>query len=377
MRGIGSILRIFDSLSGIEPAEWDRLSCGQPFLNHAFLSALEDSGCVSERTGWVPCFPTLWEGDDLVGAMPLYLKKHSMGEYVFDWAWAEAYHRHGLEYYPKLVSAVPFTPVPGPRLLASSPENRARLVAAALDLARDVGASGLHCLFPEEAQATEMASNGMMLRRGIQFHWRNSDYADFEDYLSAMSHDKRKKIRQERRKARDAGITFERKTGSEITEREWHFFESCYRNTYREHLSTPYLNLDFFMRIAEAMPENLLMVVASREGRAIAAALDLFDEKRLYGRYWGAIEQHSGLHFETCYYQGLEFCIERKIEVFEGGAQGAHKLARGFMPVQTWSAHWLAHPEFSRAVDDFLERESQGIAMHMAELEEAAPFRRV
>ena len=369
------MLRILDSLSGVEPEKWDTLSGGQPFLSHAFFTALADSGCASPRTGWIPCFPSLWEGDDLVGAMPLYLKRHSWGEYVFDWAWAEAYHRRGLDYYPKLVSSVPFTPVSGPRLLASKPEDRSRLLIAALDLSAEIGASGLHCLFPGASEAAEMASQGMMLRTGMQFHWQNKGYADFKDYLSTMSHDKRKKIRQERRRIGEAGISLERKTGRDIGESDWVFFDSCYRNTYSEHRSSPYLNLDFFLKMGETLADNLLMVIAYREGRAIASALDLFDGKRLYGRYWGAMERHSGLHFETCYYQGIEFCIERDIAAFEGGAQGAHKLARGFMPVQTWSAHWLAHPDFSRAVGAFLDKESTGMAQHIAELEEAGPFR--
>ncbi len=370
------MLRILDNISAIDAAKWDALSGNQPFLRHAFLSSLEAAGCVSEETGWITCFPTLWEEDELVGAMPLYLKRHSWGEYVFDWAWADAYRRHGFEYYPKLVSAIPFTPVPGLRLLAGKPDDRAKLLSAAFSLAEEMGASGLHCLFPDDSQAEEISSYGMTLRSGIQFHWRNEGYADFEDYLAAMNHEKRKKVRQERRKVFDAGISFARKTGEAITEEDWHFFESCYRNTYREHHSSPYLNLEFFLKMGEAMPENLLLVIAYRAGKPIASALDLFDENRLYGRYWGAMEPHSGLHFETCYYQGLEFCIERKIHVFEGGAQGAHKLARGFMPVRTWSAHWLAHPAFSRAVDEFLGEEAKGMAMHMAELEESAPFRR-
>lgn len=369
-------IRILESIGEITSAEWEAIAGGQPPLRHAFLGALEDAGCVSRDTGWIPLFPTLWREEKLVGAMPLYLKQHSWGEYVFDWAWADAYRRHGLAYYPKLACCVPFTPVPGPRLLAANPDDRAMLLGAALELASKVGASSLHCLFPEEPGAAEMAGQGMMIRRGIQFHWENRGYADFEDYLCAMNHDKRKRIRQERRKVRDAGISFERKVGRAITEGDWAFFESCYRNTYRAHHSSPYLNLDFFLRIGTGMPENLLMVLAFREGRAIASALNFFDKDRLYGRYWGALEQFPGLHFETCYYQGLEFCIERKLSVFEGGAQGEHKLARGFLPVKTWSAHWLAHAGFSRAVDEFLALESEGISMHLSELNEAAPFRR-
>lgn len=369
------MLRILDSLSGIEPEKWDALSGGQPFLSHAFFTALEESGCASPGRGWIPCFPTLWEEGELVGAMPLYVKSHSWGEYVFDWSWADAYHRQGLDYYPKLVSSVPFTPVAGPRLLAPRPEDRSRLLMAAMDLTSEIGASGLHCLFPKASDAREMAALGMMLRSGIQFHWQNRGYAGFEDYLSTMSRDKRRKIMQERRRIREAGIGFERKTGEEIGEKDWVFFESCYRNTYEAHRSEPYLNLDFFLKMGEALSRNMLMVIAYRAGRAIASALDLLDGERLYGRYWGALERHSGLHFETCYYQGLEYCIEHNVAAFEGGAQGAHKLARGFMPVQTWSAHWLAHPDLSRAVGAFLDSESMAVKMDMMALEESTPFR--
>lgn len=369
-------LRIIDALSEIDCTAWDALVGAQPFLKYAYLRALQDTGCATDKTGWSPCFPTLWDKDELIGAMPLYLKQHSWGEYVFDWAWAEAYQRHGIRYYPKLVCAVPFTPVAGQRLLATTGENRMKLLAAAHELARNLGVSSLHCLFPGEDEAREMQGLGMMLRSGIQFHWKNCGYADFEDYLADMSHDKRKKIRQERRKTREVGITFRRDIGRHINESQWEFFESCYRNTYIEHRSTPYLNLDFFLRLGAVLPDNILLVTAYRAGKPIAAAFNMFDGNRLYGRYWGSREYLPGLHFETCYYQALEFCIERNISVFEGGAQGGHKLARGFLPSTTWSAHWLAHPGFARAVDEFLEVESRGIAQHLDELNESSPFKR-
>lgn len=369
-------VRILDSLSGIDPAAWDALAGGQPFLRHAYLLAMQEAGCTSDETGWSPRFPSLWQAGTLVGAMPLYLKQHSWGEYVFDWAWADAYHRHGLRYYPKLVCAVPFTPVAGPRLLSATAAGRARLLSAAFDLASELGASGLHCLFQNEAEAREMHGQGMMLRSGLQFHWQNRGYADFEAYLAEMNHEKRKKIRQERRRVRESGISFSRDLGKDVTESQWAFFASCYRNTYIEHRSTPYLNLDFFLRMGAELPDNILLITAHREGRPIASALNLFDASRLYGRYWGALEYSPGLHFETCYYQALEFCIEKNIGVFEGGAQGGHKLARGFLPTPTWSAHWLAHPEFSRAVDEFLAIESRGISQNLDELNEASPFKR-
>lgn len=366
---------VVSSLAEIDPQDWNRLAGDDPFLRHEFLSALHDTGCASAQTGWTPQFLLLRERGALAGAMPLYLKTHSYGEYVFDWAWADAYHRHGLEYYPKLLSAIPFTPVAGRRVLAGNPQDEERLIGAALRLARELEVSSLHCLFPTSQQAQRMAQRAMMLRRTVQFHWCNRDYGDFEQFLSDMNHDKRKKIRQERRKVRDAGIRYRRVEGAAIGADDWAFFTRCYRQTYREHHSTPYLNLDFFQRIGRAMPGNLLLVIAERENRPIAASFNVHNGKRLFGRYWGALEHHSGLHFETCYYQVIEYCIARGIAVFEGGARGEHKLSRGLQPVETLSAHWLAHPEFRTAVGKFLARESSGVTDYMDELNERGPFK--
>ncbi len=271
---------------------------------------------------------------------------------------------------------MPFSPVTGPRLLAASPEVRRVLLRAALDLAKESGVSSLHCLFPEEEEAREMEREGMMVRRGVQFHWQNPGYGDFDAYLAAMSHDKRKRIKQERRKVRDAGLTFERVVGADITAAQWEFFMACYIHTHRQYNSPQALNLDFFLRIGAAMPERLLLVIASREGRPVASALNFFNGHALYGRSWGALEYHPGLHFETCYYQAIEFCIERRIATFEGGAQGEHKLARGFLPVTTWSAHWVAHGGLSQAVERFLEREAGGMGDYVDELNESSPFKR-
>lgn len=369
-------LKIAASLSELKPAEWNRLAGEDPILRHEFLSALHESGCATPETGWTPQFLLVREHGQLAGAAPLYLKTHSYGEYVFDWAWADAYYRHGVHYYPKLLSAVPFTPVSGARMLASTDAMRLRLIDAALGLARDIGVSSLHCLFPPPAEAALMAARGMMLRQGVQFHWSNRGYADFEGFLAQLNHDKRKKIRQERRRVRDAGIRFEWREGSGISGSDWRFFVRCYNRTYREHHSTPYLNLEFFERIGRTMPENLLMVVALRENRPIAASFNMHNGKRLFGRYWGAIEYHPALHFEVCYYQVIEYCIARGITAFEGGAQGAHKIARGLLPVETRSAHWLAHPQFSAAVGEFLGRECRGMAYHIDELTERSPFKR-
>jgi predicted N-acyltransferase len=364
---------VVEDLATIPAAQWNALAGGVPFLRHEFLTALHETGCASARTGWAPRFLTVWDGDRLAGAAPLYLKSHSYGEYVFDWAWADAYERSGLAYYPKLVCAVPFSPVTGPRLLAADAAARQRLVAAALELAR--GVSSLHVLFPTAEEAHELERAGLMLRRSVQFHWSNPGYRDFDDFLSTLTHDKRKKIKQERRRVREAGVSLVRKVGGEITEEDWRFFTRCYNHTYRAHMSSPYLNLAFFSRLGRALPENLLLVVAERAGRPIAAALDVFTPAALYGRYWGCVEQVSALHFEACYYQGIEFCIERGIAAFEGGAQGEHKLARGFLPQQTWSAHWLRHPQFADAVERFLAREAAGVGRYIDELREHAPFR--
>jgi predicted N-acyltransferase len=367
-------LRVLDTLAGVAPEEWNALAGNHPFLRHEFLHALHQSGCASERTGWVPQYISLWRDGRLAGAMPLYLKSHSRGEYVFDWAWADAYYRHGLEYYPKLVCAVPFSPVTGPRLLAPARDTRVRLAKAALELAKST--SSLHVLFPAAGEAEEFEARGMLLRHGVQFHWRNEDYRSFDDFLARLSHDKRKKIKQERRKLRDADLVLTRLSGSDIREEHWRFFTRCYNGTYRAHHSTPYLNHAFFARLGEVMPENLLLVLAELDGNPVASALNVFGGGVLYGRYWGSIGYVPNLHFETCYYQAIEFCIERGIAVFEGGAQGEHKLSRGFSPVQTASAHWLKHPGFSDAIEKFLDRESAGVERYIDELTDRSPFRK-
>lgn len=377
-------VRVLDDLSGVDAADWNRLARGHPLLSHEFFHALHQTGCAAAASGWLPQFLTLWSqgtpaGADgsatsrLRAAMPLYLKSHSYGEYVFDWAWAEAYQDHGLTYYPKLLAAIPFSPVSGARLLATSDADRSALVRAALALAQNT--SSLHVLFPQPAEAALMQSAGMMLRTGVQFHWSNPGYGSFDDFLACLSHDKRKKIKQERRKVRDAGVRFRRLRGGDITEADWALFVRCYDGTYRAHRSTPYLNLEFFQRLGQTMPRNVLLIVAELAGKPVASALNLYSRETLYGRYWGALEYLPCLHFETCYYQALEFCIEEQIRVFEGGAQGEHKLARGFLPVKTLSAHWLAHSEFSDAVERFLEREHRGMENYVDELNEHSPFK--
>jgi len=366
---------VAESLARIPVGEWNHLAGGDPFLSHEFLSALHETGCAAGATGWHPQYLLLRSGAALAGAMPLYLKEHSYGEYVFDWAWADAYHRHGIAYYPKLLSAIPFTPVTGARLLAATDTDRDRLIRGALELARKLGVSSLHCLFPTAAEARRLCKQGMMPRTTVQFHWTNHDYANFDAFLASFSHDKRKKVKQERRKTADAGIRFRWLEGDEIREQDWAFFHRCYRQTYREHRSTPYLNLEFFCRIGAALPRHLVLILAERDDAPIAAALNVRSGSRLCGRHWGALQHHPALHFETCYYQGIEYCIARGIATFEGGSRGEHKLARGLLPVETCSAHWLAHPEFAAAVDQFLARETHGMKQYVDEMTDRSPFR--
>ncbi len=368
--------RLLESLDAVPAAQWDALAGDNPTLAHAFLDCLHRSGCAAPRTGWAPRFPTLWEGERLVAAAPLYVKTHSYGEYVFDWAWADAHERHGLAYYPKLLCAVPFTPATGPRILAANETVRAELATAIFDLARRSDASSAHVLFPEEADAALLRDAGWLERTGVQFHWNNPGYASFEDFLALLSHDKRKKIRQERRKVTEAGVALRRVGGRDATGADWDFFTACYQRTYRAHRSTPYLNREFFGMLGERMPDHTLLVIAEREGTPVAAALNLHSSSALYGRYWGATEYVPGLHFEACFYQAMEFCIERRIPLFEGGAQGEHKHARGFLPSVTRSFHWLAHPAFYRAIDDYLEREGAHVTAYVDELNERSPFRK-
>lgn len=377
--------RIVSVLSEIGPDKWDALVQAQadanPFLSYAFLNALHESGCASAKSGWQPQFLTIWrarsdaDAGELVAALPLYVKSHSYGEYVFDWAWADAYERNGLQYYPKLLSAIPFTPVTGSRLLASDAEAMTALIAALGTVQESNTFSSTHILYPPQAQADILREVGFMLRTGVQFHWINAGYRNFDEFLDTLERKKRKNIRAERRKVHDAGVTFRHIRGQEASDEDWIFFKRCYDHTYAAHHSTPYLNLDFFQRIGATMPQNILLIMAEQNGQAIASSLLVHDEHTVYGRYWGALKQLDCLHFETAYYQPLEFCIANQIACFEGGAQGEHKMSRGFLPQKTWSAHWLAHAAFSDAIEEFLKRESGGIESYIDELNERNPFK--
>ncbi|MHB1249541.1 MAG: GNAT family N-acetyltransferase, partial [Polaromonas sp.] len=365
---------------------------GNPFMRHEYLAALHRSGSAIPATGWTPRFVTLWQGDTLAGACALYLKDHSYGEYVFDHAWASAYRQHGLHYYPKAVIAVPFTPVSGARLLARNAAERTLLVKALVLWCAEEKLSSLHLLFGSKDDVAACEEAGLMLRHTVQFHWTvpPSGYRDFDDFLMSLSHEKRKKISQERRKVVEAGVSFRWSLGPDISSADWDFFYQCYERTYFEHGNAPYLSRDFFQRMQGTMPENWLLFVAERNGAAIATSLiavsarpsrakDQFDStneiKTAYGRYWGALERVDCLHFEACYYQPLQWCIEHGYHRFEGGAQGEHKMARALLPVKTTSAHWLAHPAFADAVERYLAREGEGIEHYMAELERRNPFR--
>ena len=388
------LVRVFDDPAGIDAAAWDSLANAQsltsPFMRHAYLCALHASASAVSITGWTPHFLTLWHGDELHAACATYLKSHSYGEYVFDWAWADAYRQHGLRYYPKALAAVPFTPVPGARLMARNADARQALLQALLADCRQAGLSSLHLLFLSDVDAAACEQAGLLLRHGVQFHFVNPGYADFDAFLASLSQDKRKKIRQERRKVAEAGVTFRWAKGNDITRADWKFFYRCYERTYMEHGNAPYLTPDFFRRIADTMPDNWLLFVAERDGRSIACSLIALQQPAAdhlagiteaavqpvaYGRYWGALERVDCLHFEACYYQPLAWCIEHGIGRFEGGAQGEHKMARALMPTRTTSAHWIAQPAFESAIEQFLAREGAGVANYLDELRERTPFR--
>lgn len=418
------VIRVLNSPLDIQKHAWNDLLAAQspdgvlnPFMRHEYLAALHESGSAAPKTGWTPRFVTLWEGDTLVAACALYLKTHSYGEYVFDHAWANAYQQHGLAYYPKALVAAPFTPVPGARLLARTPAERVLLVQALIAWCTDEQLSSLHLLFVADDDVTACQGAGLMLRHTVQFHWTNrapvaqpgltpdekpsglARLGSFDDFLMSLSQEKRKKIRQERRKVQDAGITFRWSRGESITADDWDFFYRCYERTYYEHGNAPYLSRDFFKRMQETMPENWLLFIAEHtaangEKQAVATSLiavsavntgttGLNDTKNTlqaprltaYGRYWGALARVDCLHFEACYYQPLAWCIAHGFDTFEGGAQGEHKMARALLPVKTTSVHWLAHPAFADAIERFLEREGSGIENYVEDLERRSPFK--
>lgn len=369
------------SVDACDQANWNRLNrTGYPFLRHEFLAALEHSGSVGGDSGWEPRHLIVREAGELLAVAPLYLKHHSYGEYVFDWSWADAYHRHGRHYYPKLVTAVPFTPATGPRLLSAralSPDELATLVDAVQGLAAREGASGWHVLFPEPDLHDALLSSSMVSRSAAQFHWFNQGYGDFDDFLSTFSSRKRKALRKERRRVETQGVELVMLDGRELGASLWEQFHLFYQLTYAKRSGHGgYLKRGFFEEIAETMPESVAMALARADGEWIAGALNFIGDGNLYGRYWGALREYDCLHFEACYYQGIDYCIRHGLARFDPGAQGEHKIQRGFTPVETRSCHWLVDPDFHDAITRFCDSERKHIAAYIDEAGTLLPFRR-
>lgn len=371
--------------SEIDAAAWDQCanpdaSACNPFVAHAFLKALEDAGCVGQGTGWLPRHLVLTDENGVIaGVAPSYVKTHSQGEYVFDHGWADAYTQAGGRYYPKLQMAVPFTPVPGPRLMvrrgprASADEQF--LAAAAIEVARQNGLSSVHLTFLDSDAQQRLGELGFLARTGQQFHWHNKGYRDFEDFLDGFASRKRKTVRKERIEALAPGITVEHLTGRAITDTHWDSIFEFYMDTSSRKWGRPYLNRKFFSVLGKSMSEHCLLVMAKRDGRYIAGALNMIGGDCLYGRYWGAVEQHPSLHFEVCYYQAIEYAISHGLARVEAGAQGEHKLARGYLPVETYSAHWIADLALKRAIEKFLRQEREHVVASNAELAGMGPYR--
>lgn len=383
-------ISIIGSLEEVTAVEWNALTGSDhyPFVRYEFLRAMEKHGCVGDKYGWYPQHIILrdnsksdiFPGGKIVGAVPMYIKTNSYGEFVFDWAWADAYHRAGLEYYPKLVIGVPYTPATGPRLLTIGGPNRRQyekqLIQAAIAHAKKIRVSSLHCLFTDEKTSACIEDQGMMSRMDCQFHWQNNDYLDFDDFLESFSSKKRKKVKRERRRVEETDVEILTLKGNDIDESHWEAFHYFYKIPFFTKSGTPTLSLAFFKEIGRTMPENILLLLAKYDGKYVAAALDFYSDKVLYGRHWGSSMHFHSLHFELCYYRGIEFCIENGLQRFEPGAQGEHKISRGFLPTATYSTHWLSHPEFRSAIDEFLTREMRAISHHIEILEQHSPYKK-
>ena len=373
-------VRVHSAIAEIPAKAWDACAGDvNPSVSYAFLSALEDSASTTARTGWSPQHLSLAGADGtIVGVVPLYSKTHSYGEYVFDYGWADAYERAGGRYYPKLISAVPFTPVPGPRLLLrpdAPPAARGHLIAAMVELCNRRNISSIHVTFPQLDDAEALTQAGFLQRIGQQFHWSNSGYRDFDDYLAALNSRKRKAVKKERREALDHGLEIEVLTGSDLNSRHWDAFYRFYLATSDRKWGQAYLNRKFFTLIGERMPEKVVLVMAQKDGKYVAGALNLLGKETIYGRNWGSYGDYKYLHFECCYYRAIEFAIARGLKRVEAGAQGPHKLQRGYLPVPTYSAHWIPDPGFRRAVAQFLARERNMIERKIEGLAEYSPFR--
>ena len=373
--------RLLRSIAEVDAAEWNALveSSGQPFLRHEFLLSLEESGCTTPKTGWTPEHLVARDSAGrLVGAVPLYRKSHSRGEFVFDFSWANAYAQHGLKYYPKLLSAVPFTPVSGPRLLAhptvDAPAMRAALIRAVSEHARAERLSSWHVLFPTDTELAALTQSGLIARRDCQFHWSNRGYESFDAFLATFTAEKRKKAKRERRRVAEAGIVFDTRSGADMDDALWNTVYEFYADTFYRHGHEPYLNLKFFKLIGAASPERLMLKIARQGTTPIALAIFFVGDDALYGRYWGAGGNYHSLHFETCYYQGIEYCIEKGLSRFEPGTQGEHKVPRGFVPALTCSAHDITDARFAAAIRDYAAREAQGVEIYAAAVNEHVPY---
>jgi len=370
---------VHNSIADIAADDWNRL-CGTefPFLRHEFLNLAEQTRCVSIEQGWIPRHLSISEHGRLRAAMPLYEKSHSWGEFVFDWAWANAYEQAGLSYYPKLVSAVPFTPAPSCRLLLADADDSAaarQLIEGAVDLAVQSDCSSLHLLFPTADEIGLLESAGLLTRKDCQFHWHNRGYRTFDDFLATFTAAKRKKAKRDRRRAEENGIRFRRLKGNEMDDAHWSIVHALISRTFMQRGSLPYFNEEFFRSVSRQLPDNILVILAEKDTHAVAAAVFFDSEHILYGRYWGSDGHYDALHFETCYYQGIEYCIDTGKQVFEPGTQGEHKISRGFSPVTTWSAHWLAHPEFADAISKYLDHESRHVERYMEAVDSRSPYK--
>jgi uncharacterized protein len=374
--------RFLDSIAQIDAPSWNALAGrSQPFLRHEFLLALEQSGCAAPRNGWTPKHLIIEDADGVpAAALPLFRKSHSRGEFVFDFSWAGAYAEHGLKYYPKLLTSVPFTPVSGPRVLLAPNVDATtftqQVFRAVIDYARHEQISSWHVLFPTADTAAGLHQAGLILRRDCQFHWFNQGYDSFEAFLATFTAEKRKKAKRERRRVAEAGIEFDTLHGGDMTASLWSTVYEFYADTFHRHGHEPYLNLDFFKRISTAMPDEIMLKVARIGSEPIAVAIFFVGEEALYGRYWGAGGNFHSLHFEACYYQGIEYCIEKKLQRFEPGTQGEHKVPRGFIPTLTHSAHYIADPRFAAAIRDYAQREARGIDSYAASVNEHVPYHR-
>ncbi|MDN2660337.1 GNAT family N-acetyltransferase [Neptunomonas sp. CHC150] len=370
------------NIASIGEAQWDALAGDDhPFTRYAFLAALESSGVVSAKTGWLPMHLSIFDGDQRIAVMPMYQKSHSYGEYVFDWGWADAYHQNGIDYYPKLLTAIPFSPVTGPRILSQLATETLMALAGPLlseiipHICNEQGLSSWHGLFFTQASHTALPTDTFISRLGTQYHWFNRDFKTFDDFLATFSSRKRKNVKRERRKVTEQGIRLSTYEGEAITPELLRTFFHCYQLTYLKRGQQGYLNLEFFEKIINSMPESLVLFIASLDQQHVACALCFKDSHTLYGRYWGSLDDFDSLHFETCYYTGIDYCIEHGLQRFDPGAQGEHKIQRGFEPIKTWSAHYIAHPGFKEAVHRFTTEEAELMEERMSDLATLLPFK--